>query len=438
MSFSSLGLVPLLTDICAAQGFTQPTKIQSSLIPLVLAGHDVIASAETGSGKTAAFGLPLLQNISRDRRRKANGAQSLILVPTRELAEQVEQHLVVFAHQLELRVLSVYGGVKINPQMKALRAGVEVLIATPGRLLDLMSKNSVHFKSLTCLIFDEADKMLDLGFAEDIEKIIDCLPNNRQTILLSATFNRHIKSLAQRFLHKPKEINIGKSNATAKNIKQWIHPVDKKLKSDLLIELIESNHWAKAIIFVKTKKGCNKVGYDLAKQKYNVSVIHGDKSQAERTKALNSFKQTSTGFLVATDVAARGIDIEQVPLVINYDLPKVAEDYIHRSGRTARAGHSGEAVSLVCADEVSELQNIEVLQQKLLKRVLVDGFEPLHNLPKTFLSPPKKKKPHKKKLAKFKAKQQTENKKNKSKVSKTKSRKISQGGRSQGRKPPPI
>ncbi|PWK54390.1 DEAD/DEAH box helicase [Pleionea mediterranea] len=398
-SFAKLNLIDALTTVLDAERYRTPTDVQSKVIPLVLQGKDVMAAAETGSGKTAAYVLPLLQRLA-EQTVSANEALSLILVPTRELAIQVHGNILKYGANLNLRSEAVFGGVKINPQMKRLRAGVSLLVATPGRLLDLMSKNAVRFDRLQALVLDEADRMLDLGFLPDIQQLLLTMPEKKQTLLFSATYSPAIKTLAHNLSQSMLAVQVNAPNQAARKVIQWLHPVDKQAKTDLLLALINDNQWRKVLVFVKTKKGANKLAFDLKKGGVSSGVIHGDKSQKERIAALESFKLDKINVLVATDVAARGLDIEQLPQVVNYDLPKIAEDYVHRIGRTGRAGETGHAVSLVSADEVDQLRKIESLIKQLLPRKLIAGFEPNHNLPETRLVAAKKKKPHKKKLAK--------------------------------------
>ncbi|WP_144394441.1 DEAD/DEAH box helicase [Pleionea sediminis] len=405
MSFESLKLKPELVSALTDLGYKHPTPIQTQVIPAVLSGKDVIGLAQTGTGKTAAFVLPIVQSLSLLNRPSANSSYCLILVPTRELAIQVWENIKSYSVNVNLIAECVYGGVKINPQMKRLRSGCDFIVATPGRLLDLLDRNAIRFDELKYLVFDEADRMLDLGFSQEIDNVLKCVPRKRQTLLFSATFPNSVKKLSEHLTQKPLIVQVNPENKTARTVKQWIHPVDKKRKTELLHYLIIENRWDKTLVFVKTKKGANQLAYDLKKSGIASNAIHGDKSQNERTKALAQFKNNELQVLVATDVAARGLDIEQLPQVVNYDLPKVAEDYVHRIGRTGRAGQTGQAISLVSADEVELLGKIETLTQQLLKRFEIVGFEPAHNLPKTTLKPIKKKKPHKKKLAKAQAKQ---------------------------------
>lgn len=381
MTFSTLGLSEPLLRALQEQGYTTPTPIQLKAIPDVLSGRDLLASAQTGTGKTAAFTLPLLERLSGQTRAKGNQVKVLILAPTRELAAQIHQSVQDYGQYLTVRSAVVFGGVKINPQMIKLRAGVEILIATPGRLLDLYRSNAVCFDEIKTLVLDEADRMLDMGFIHDIKKIVGLLPRNRQSLLFSATFSSEICKLAQAFLKDPVEISVAPRNITAQSVVQKIHPVDKGRKSDLLSHLIRKDNWGQALVFSRTKHGANKLVKLLAVDGIDAIAIHGNKSQSQRTKALADFKSGKVRILVATDIAARGIDIDELPMVVNFDLPNVAEDYVHRIGRTGRAGLGGQAISLVSADEIKQLQDIEKLIKVKLERIEVDDFCPTHTLP---------------------------------------------------------
>jgi ATP-dependent RNA helicase RhlE len=399
MSFASLGLSAPILDAVDEQGYQTPTPIQAQAIPAVLEGKDVMGAAQTGTGKTAGFTLPILQRLSKGRPAQANQARALILTPTRELAAQVGESVSTYGRNLPLRSAVVFGGVKINPQMIKLRKGVDVLVATPGRLLDLYNQNAVRFKHLEVLVLDEADRMLDMGFIHDIRKILNLLPKQRQNLMFSATFSKDIRKLATGLVNNPVEISVSPRNTTVESVDQWICPVDKKQKAALLIQLIQDNNWQRVLVFSRTKHGANKLVRQLDAAGINAAPIHGNKSQAARTKALADFKSGKIRILVATDIAARGLDIEQMPQVVNFDLPNVPEDYIHRIGRTGRAGATGQAVSLVSADEIQQLSDIERLIKQLLPRKLVDGFEPVHDLPESSLShrPNRAKKPKKSK-----------------------------------------
>lgn len=407
MNFADFGLSPETLETLSQQGYKTPTPIQTKAIPQVLQGNDVMAAAQTGTGKTAGFILPIVEKLSQGLPAKSNQARSLVLVPTRELASQVADYAKTYSHNLDLRATVVFGGVKINPQMMKLRKGVDILVATPGRLLDLYQQNAVKFEQLEVLVLDEADRMLDMGFINDISKILAFLPQRRQNLMFSATFSNEIRKLSKVLFNNPVEISVNPQNTTATSVKQWICPVDKKQKPQLLIELIQQHLWDHMLVFTKTKKGANRLTTYLKHSGLKAAAIHGDKSQAIRTKTLADFKKGKVKILVATDVAARGLDIEQLPQVINFDLPTVAEDYVHRIGRTGRAGATGEAISLVSADEFNELKAIERLIKKVLPRKLIDGFEPNHNVPESRLDnrPLKPKKP--KKPKKLKAKHPT-------------------------------
>ncbi len=400
MTFADLGLSPQLLDAVAAQGYQQPSPIQAQAIPAVLAGHDVMAAAQTGTGKTAGFTLPLLQRLSAGQRASSNQVRALVLTPTRELAAQVGESVATYGQHLPLRSAVVFGGVKINPQMMQLRRGADVLVATPGRLLDLFQQNAVKFSQLEILVLDEADRMLDMGFIHDIRKILKLLPAKRQNLLFSATFSEQIRELAKSIMHNPQEISVSPRNSTAELIEQWLVAVDKRAKPRLLCQLVEQHNWQQVLVFCRTKHGANRLAKQLDSKGITAAAIHGNKSQGARTKALAQFKSGEVRVLVATDIAARGLDIDQLPQVVNFDLPNVAEDYVHRIGRTGRAGSTGQAVSFVCADEVKELSDIERLIQQLIERRTIEGFEPENPLPETKLQPPRKpKKPKKPKPA---------------------------------------
>ncbi|MFJ1466770.1 DEAD/DEAH box helicase [Massilia orientalis] len=401
MSFASLGLIDQITRTLASLSYTTPTAVQAQAIPAVLAGRDVMAAAQTGTGKTAGFALPLLQRLVMDGAQvAANSARSLILVPTRELAEQVHESVRAYGAGLPLRTMVAYGGVSINPQMMRLRKGVDVLVATPGRLLDLQRQNAVRFNQVQTLVLDEADRMLDLGFARDIDNLLALLPKRRQTLLFSATFSDPIRALATKLLVDPVSIEATPRNTTVKAIRQWIVPVDKKRKPDLFLHLLKRHGWPQVLAFVKTRKGVDQLVDLLDAKGIAADSIHGDKPQPARLRALDRFKAGEVRVLVATDVAARGLDIEELPVVVNVDLPIVAEDYVHRTGRTGRAGASGDAVSLVCADEVQQLAAIEALTQQALQRQEEAGFEPEHRVPQTNAAGQVVKKPKKPKKPK--------------------------------------
>jgi ATP-dependent RNA helicase RhlE len=384
MSFASLGLIdPLLRNV-QGLNYQTPTPVQAKAIPAVLSGKDIMAAAQTGTGKTAGFALPLLQRlVQHGPAVSSNRARVLLLVPTRELAEQVLQSFIAYGEGLDLRFMAAYGGVSINPQMMTLRKGVDVLVATPGRLLDLHRQNAVQFDQLQTLVLDEADRMLDLGFERELNAVFAALPPRRQTLLFSATFTDDIRAMALSLLRAPINISVSPPNATASNIKQWVVPVDKKNKPDLFMHLVAKNHWEHALVFVKTRNGVEYLAALLDEAGYAIDTIHGDKPQPARLRALERFKSREVNMLVATDVAARGLDIDDLPLVINVDLPIVAQDYVHRIGRTGRAGASGVAVSLVCADEAPQLAAIEALIRQTLQRKEEPGFEADHRVPET-------------------------------------------------------
>ncbi len=386
MTFDSLGLSTPILEAVAGQGYKTPSPIQLQAIPAVMSGKDVMAAAQTGTGKTASFMLPILERLSQGERAHANQVRALVITPTRELASQVAASAHTYGRRLSLSSTAVFGGVKINPQMMKLRKGVDVLVATPGRLLDLANQNAVKFKQLEVLVLDEADRMLDMGFIHDIRKILALLPKQRQNLMFSATFSGEIRQLAKGLVHNPVEISVSPQNITVDLVEQWICPVDKKQKTALLTKLILDNNWQQVLVFSRTKHGANRLTRQLESSGIQAVAIHGNKGQNARTKALADFKNGSIRILVATDIAARGLDIDQLPHVVNFDLPHVPEDYVHRIGRTARAGATGEAVSLVCADEFKQLSDIERLISQLLPRRLIDGFEPTHIVPESRLN----------------------------------------------------
>jgi ATP-dependent RNA helicase RhlE len=379
MSFSALGLSDEIVRAVTEQGYTSPTPIQAQAIPAVLAGGDLLAGAQTGTGKTAGFTLPLLQRLSAVIPTKVNGhtpIRALILTPTRELAAQVEESVRTYGKYLKLTSTVIFGGVGINPQIKLLKNGIDTLVATPGRLLDHMQQGTVDLRNVEILILDEADRMLDMGFIRDIKKVLAALPKKRQNLLFSATFSDEIKALADGLLNAPAMIEVARRNSTVEIIAQKIHPVDRDKKHPLLAHLIKTNNWSQVLVFTRTKHGANKLVEQLEKDGISGMAIHGNKSQSARTRALSEFKEGSLQVLVATDIAARGIDIDQLPHVVNYDLPNIPEDYVHRIGRTGRAGATGEAVSLVCVDEKDMLKDIEKLIKRELPREVIAGFEP--------------------------------------------------------------
>jgi ATP-dependent RNA helicase RhlE len=379
MSLESLGLSAELLRAVREQGYTEATPIQSKAIPIVLAGQDVMAGAQTGTGKTAAFALPLLQRLMENGGAKQGGrpVRCLILTPTRELAAQVAESVGNYAKHLPLTTAVVFGGVNINPQISQLRRGVDILIATPGRLLDHAGQRTVDLSKVEILVLDEADRMLDMGFIHDIRKVMALLPekSQRQNLLFSATFSGDIKRLANGLLNSPVMVEVATQNATADKIQQTIHPVDKIRKRELLSLLIRDNKWEQVLVFTRTKHGANRLAQQLELDGLNTAAIHGNKSQGARTKALAGFKNGDVSILIATDIAARGLDIEQLPHVVNYELPNVPEDYVHRIGRTGRAGHGGEAVSLVSPDEEKLLRDIERLLNTKLPRIVPEGFK---------------------------------------------------------------
>ncbi|MBI3148925.1 MAG: DEAD/DEAH box helicase [Betaproteobacteria bacterium] len=385
MSFKELGLAEALVRAVTELGYTTPTPIQTQAIPVVLAGGDVLGGAQTGTGKTAGFVLPLLQRLIEagpaprpakpGKSARAWPPRALILTPTRELCAQVEASVRAYGKHLSLNSFAVFGGVGIGPQMAALRRGVDVLVATPGRLLDLHQQGALDLTQIKILVLDEADRMLDMGFIRDIRRILQLLPKERQSLLFSATFSDEIKALADDFLVSPKLIEVGRRNAAAEFVSQVVHPVERARKRELLAHLITRNNWFQVLVFTRTKHGANKLAEQLVRDRIPALAIHGNKSQGARTRALAEFKSGELQVLVATDIAARGIDIDQLPHVVNYDLPNVPEDYVHRIGRTGRAGQSGAAVSLVSGDELAYLADIERLIKRQLPHEPIVGFE---------------------------------------------------------------
>ncbi|HTH61937.1 MAG TPA: DEAD/DEAH box helicase [Paraburkholderia sp.] len=378
MSFDSLGLSEPLVRAVNELGYTSPTPIQKQAIPAVLNGGDLLAGAQTGTGKTAGFTLPILQRLSTmppvagSRR----AVRALILTPTRELAAQVEESVRAYGKYMPLKSTVMFGGVGINPQIDALRRGVEIVVATPGRLLDHMQQKTIDLSHLEILVLDEADRMLDMGFIHDIKRVLAKLPPKRQNLLFSATFSDEIKALADSLLDSPALIEVARRNTTAETVAQTIHPVDRDRKRELLTHLIRQHNWFQVLVFTRTKHGANRLAEQLTKDGISALAIHGNKSQSARTRALSEFKDGTLQVLVATDIAARGIDIDQLPHVVNFDLPNVPEDYVHRIGRTGRAGATGEAVSLVCVDEHQLLKDIEKLIKRSLPQEVIAGFEP--------------------------------------------------------------
>jgi len=378
MSFDSLGLNADILRAVAEQGYNEPTPIQRQAIPVVLAGRDLMASAQTGTGKTAGFTLPLLQMLSSatPHPKGRRPVRALILTPTRELAAQVGENVQDYSKYLDIRSLVVFGGVSINPQMMKLRGGVDVLVATPGRLLDLEHQNAVDLSQVEILVLDEADRMLDMGFIHDIRRVLSKLPAKRQNLLFSATFSDEIKGLAEKLLQNPEQVSVARRNTASEQISQHVHFVDKKRKRELLSFLIGRDNWQQVLVFTRTKHGANHLAEQLNKDGIGSAAIHGNKSQGARTRALSDFKEGKIRVLVATDIAARGIDISELPHVVNYELPNVPEDYVHRIGRTGRAAATGEALSLVCVDEHKLLRDIERVLKREIPRIAIDGYEP--------------------------------------------------------------
>ncbi len=377
MSFNNLGLSTELLRAVSAQGYSRPTPIQARAIPVVLKGGDVLAGAQTGTGKTAAFTLPLLQRLAaKPSPRGRRQVRALVLAPTRELAAQVGESISAYGRYLSLRSTVVFGGVAIRPQINALRNGVDILVATPGRLLDHVGQQTLDLSKVEILVLDEADRMLDMGFIRDIRRILSLLPQQRQNLLFSATFPNAITQLANGLLSAPTRIEVARRNTAAESVEQSVHLIDKSHKRALLSHLINRNDWRRALVFTRTKHGADRLARQLAKDGITTAAIHGNKSQNARTKALAAFKRGTVRVLVATDIAARGLDIDQLPQVVNFELPNVPEDYVHRIGRTGRAGHGGQAVSLVSGDERKLLKGIELLLNRKLPLVAVDGFRP--------------------------------------------------------------
>ena len=378
MSFNDLGLRAELVRAVSEKGYDTPTPIQTQAIPLVLEGRDLMGSAQTGTGKTAGFTLPILQLLAatpppQDSRRPV---RALVVTPTRELAAQVHDSIVNYGRYLPLKSTVVFGGVSINPQKQKLIRGVDILVATPGRLLDHVGQRSVDLSQVEVLVLDEADRMLDMGFIHDIRKVLALVPKKKQTLLFSATFSDEIKQLAGGLLQSPALVEVARRNATVDAIAQSVLPVDKNRKRELLSYLIGSERWQQVLVFNRTKHGANRLAGQLVTDGINAAAIHGNKSQGARTRALADFKSGKVQVLVATDIAARGLDIDQLPHVVNFDLPNVPEDYVHRIGRTGRAGREGEAVSLVCVDEMKLLRDIERLIKREIPKRVIDGFEP--------------------------------------------------------------
>lgn len=376
MQFNQLGLSQALLKAISKKGYTTPSPIQQKAIPPILQGKDVLASAQTGTGKTAGFTLPLLHLLSENPKEKYKPIRALILTPTRELAAQVYANVKEYSTFLDIKSAVIFGGVNQNPQVATLRQGIDVLVATPGRLLDLINQNIISLKRVEILVLDEADRMLDMGFLRDIERIIKLMPEKRQNLMFSATFSADIKKLAHGILNNPVQVEATPENTTVDAISQKVYRVAKGLKTDLIIKLISDGNWKQVLVFTRTKHGANKLCEKMVKAGIKAAAIHGNKSQGARTKALEGFKNTGVSVLVATDIAARGLDIPLLPHVINFELPNIPEDYVHRIGRTGRAGASGEAISLVSADETTFLRDIEKLVGIKIPTEILEGFEP--------------------------------------------------------------
>ncbi len=391
--FRELGLIKDICSAVADKGYTIPTEIQEKAIPALLKNRDLIAVSQTGTGKTASFTLPLLHKIIMTKVNRHNGIRSLILVPTRELAIQVGENVKTYSKYLNLKIHTVLGGVNINPQMIALKGGADILIATPGRLLDLFDKNAINFKCLDTIILDEGDKLLDMGFEDELNRIISLLPTERQNLMFSATFPDIVRVLSEKYLVDPIDIRVEEEITTADTIEEWLYPVDKGKKNTLLLNLINTRGWDKVLVFAKSQNRVDRLLRFLEGKNVNVDSIHGGKTQFARTETLEDFKIGKTKILIATDIASRGIDITSLPVVINYDLPHVAENYVHRIGRTGRAGNEGIAISFACGEEFEDLIKIERQIQTHIQRQVIEGFEPVEQLkrsPKIKALKPKK------------------------------------------------
>jgi len=375
MLFNQLGLSAELLRAVEKQGYSEATPIQREAIPPILEGRDVLACAQTGTGKTAGFTLPLLQRLQKNKPAR-RFVRALILVPTRELAAQVSESVKNYGCHLPIRSLQIYGGVSIRPQISRLREGVDIVVATPGRLLDHIQQKTIDLSRVELLVLDEADRMLDMGFIRDIRKIIERMPAQRQNLMFSATFSKEIRGLAANFLNAPAEIQVAGKSTTVDRVSQVVYAVDKGRKRELLSELIGKGNWRQVLVFTRTKHGANRLAKQLTEDGLEAAAIHGNKSQGARTKALKDFKEGNVRILVATDIAARGLDIDRLPHVVNFELPHVAEDYVHRIGRTARAGLAGHAVSLVCVDEQKLLRDIEILLKRDIDKDIIPGYEP--------------------------------------------------------------
>ena len=387
MTFQSLGLIEALLKAVRLKGYKTPSTIQQKAIPPILEGLDVLASAQTGTGKTAGFTLPMLQILSKNLAQHRRPVRALVLTPTRELADQVFTNVKHYSKFLDLRTAVIFGGVNQNPQIKQLRNGVDILVATPGRLIDLENQGHLSLSKVEIFVLDEADRMLDMGFKRDIDKILSLIPSRRQNLMFSATFSREIKSLAQTILKSPIHVEATPENTTVESIYQQIYRVAKVKKTNLLIKLINDGQWQQVLVFTRTKHGANKLCKKLERARISAMAIHGNKSQGARTRALAGFKNHDIRVLVATDIASRGLDIPLLPHVVNYELPNIPEDYVHRIGRTGRAGANGVALSLVCAEETSYLASIEKLTKQRFKKEIIKDFEPD---PNASTLPPKK------------------------------------------------
>ncbi len=375
MLFNQLGLSAELLRAVDEKGYQEATPIQQKSIPLILDGRDILAGAQTGTGKTAGFALPLLQRLQFSPHNRRS-VRALILTPTRELADQVGESLRDYGRHLPFWTAVIFGGVSINTQFSKLRKGADVIVATPGRLLDHLQRKTIDLSKIELLVLDEADRMLDMGFIRDIKKIFKFLPNQRQNLLFSATFSNDIRRLAADLLDKPTEIEVAARNQPADRVRQVVYPVDRRRKRELLSHCIGTENWQQVLVFARTKRGANRLAENLSRDGLNAEAIHGNKSQAARTRALRDFKAGRVRVLVATDIAARGLDIDRLPHVVNYELPHVPEDYVHRIGRTARAGQEGEAISLVCVDEHNMLRDIERLLKREIDKEIIPGYEP--------------------------------------------------------------
>ncbi len=395
MLFSTLGLSPSLCTPLAGLGYTQPTPVQTLAIPVVLGGSDLLARAQTGTGKTAAFGLPMIDRLLVRGQRPADRRtpRGLVLVPTRELAQQVHQALKTYGAPAGLRVAAIFGGVPIQPQLQTLRRGLDIIVATPGRLIDHLQRRTVDLSAVEILTLDEADRMLDMGFLPPLRRILAAVPRARQTLLLSATFSREVVRLSGEFTRQPVRVDVSEAQGVAPTVSHRVHPVAHERKSDLLTHILMQAPVGQALVFCKTKHRSNRVGEQLVRAGVRAAIIHGNKSQGARTRALSDFKTGRATVLVATDIAARGLDIRQLPLVINYDLPLVAEDYIHRVGRTGRAGLTGRAISLVTAADRSLLQAIQLLLPAPVERVVVEGFGATHASREALVEPARRHQP---------------------------------------------